>query len=286
MHKKSVLLIGDYDHREFRETVAWLADSTQLLLAENPDAGQGCLAEGYLPHAVVIAQSRPGQYAAEQVERLHAISPMSRLVALLGSWCEGEMRTGRPWPGVIRVMWHQWRPRLIPQLSDCACVRPELWNLPRTASVTEQMTRAIEVVWPRQSGLIAIYANTYRDYQAIAVPSADVGYATHWVCPDRPVHATGVTASIVEDVAATDASLDRLAEVVKNTAPGPVIAVLDYVRRQDYERALSVGVSAVVAKPLLMYDVLWHLNDLLDTPQMDGSGQNAPRPARSVTPAA
>ncbi len=286
MQNKRVLLIGDYEHRDFRETVAWLGDNTQLSAAVTVDAGCDRLVDGQLPWAIVIAQSRPGQFHAGQIEHLHAMAPLSRLVALLGSWCEGEMRTGRPWPGVIRVMWHQWRPRMIPHLSNVSRIQPGLWTLPRTASVAERMARATEVAWPRRGGLVAVHARTARDYQAIGIPCAEVGYATHWVLPDNPTHATGVTAAIVDGVAAAGPTLHRLNDVVKRIAPSPVIAVLDYVRRQDYERALAAGIAAVVAKPLLMYDVLWHLDDLLGTPQIDQQAQRTSHPGRSVTSAA
>jgi hypothetical protein len=42
---------------------------------------------------------------------------------------------------------------------------------------------------------------------------------------------------------------------------------LDYVRRQDYERTVAAGAAAVIAKPLLTYDLLWHLGDLTGQPR-------------------
>jgi hypothetical protein len=286
MQDKRVLLVGDYQHRDFREAVAWLVDHTELMLAATVDAGLDCLRGEELPEAIIIAQSRPGQFQAAQIEQLHAGSPLSRLVALLGSWCEGEMRTGRPWPGVIRLMWHQWRPRMIPQLSHYTSVQPGLWTLPRTASVAERMAHATEVAWPRRGGLIAVHARTARDYEAISTPCVDAGYATYWVLPDRPTHAAGATAAIVDGIAAAGPTLDRLKHIADRTAPRPVIAVLDYVRRQDYDSAVAAGVAAVVAKPLLMYDVLWYLEELSGTPDSDRRGHQSPRTGQSVTPAA
>ena len=52
-----------------------------------------------------------------------------------------------------------------------------------------------------------------------------------------------------------------LQHVVRCHRPAPVVALLDFVRRQDYDLAKSVGVAAVVAKPLLVYDLLWHLDN-------------------------
>jgi hypothetical protein len=264
MQRQQVLLVGDYEHRDFREAVDWLQNHTQLSLAAGLDAAYELLtAEPWTP-TVIIAQSRPGRFPAVDVERLHRASPLSRLVALLGSWCEGEMRTGRPWPGVFRVLWHQWQPRLIPQLTANSDIHPALWTLPRTASAAEQMALLSQVAWPRREALISVRARTLRDYRALGEPCAVAGYATVWIAPGRATHVDGVAAAIVDAVAVSDAEQNQLQEIVATTVPGPVIAVLDYVRRQDYDRALAAGVSAVIAKPVLMYDLLWHLNDLLN----------------------
>jgi CheY-like chemotaxis protein len=217
------------------------------------------LAEGPSPAAIVIAQSRPGQFSSQQIERLHAASPLSRLVALLGSWCEGELRSGRPWPGVIRVLWHQWQPRLIPQLTVDPAFPCALWELPRTATIAEQMAAAAEVAWPKREGVIAIHAPTVDNYEALSQACRPAGYATIWFPPTQAVHATTVTAAIWEGVACDELGSSQLRAVVTRHAPAPVIAILDYVRRQDYQRALSVGASAVIAKPFLVYDLLWHL---------------------------
>jgi CheY-like chemotaxis protein len=58
-----------------------------------------------------------------------------------------------------------------------------------------------------------------------------------------------------------------LRQVIQCHRPAPVIALLDFVRRQDYDLAKSVGVAAVVAKPFLVYDLLWHLNNLVALPK-------------------
>ena len=50
-----------------------------------------------------------------------------------------------------------------------------------------------------------------------------------------------------------------LERTVQQHQPSPVVALLDVVRRHDYDRVLAVGAS-VIAKPLLVNDLLWQLD--------------------------
>src|SRR5689334_21081356 len=94
--RPNVRLIGAEAHPDFRDAVATLRESAQFVAAE---AGQVEL--------VVVAQSRPGAVPFGEVERVMRAAPLAGVVALLGSWCEGEARTGRPWRGVQRLYWYE-----------------------------------------------------------------------------------------------------------------------------------------------------------------------------------
>lgn len=134
-----VLLTGNYRSREFQAPVDWLHKATELeCFARLSDAGARLRQLDADPLLIVVVQSYPGQYSASQVEQLHRQSPLSRIVALLGSWCEGEVRSARPWPGVIRLYWHQFQARLSPLLKDTANGCP-LARLPRTSTTSEQL---------------------------------------------------------------------------------------------------------------------------------------------------
>lgn len=278
MPAKRVLLVGDDAHRDFREVVAWLQAHTQLALAASVADGlaaMGCAtaeesgaaedadesaASRLIPDVIVVAQSRPGQFHPRQVERLHAASPLSRLVALAGSWCEGELRSGRPCTGVIRVLWHQWQPRLIPFLQPGSMPIPDVWRMPRTSSLDEQLASTVGAPWPRREGLIAIHADARETFQALSGACREGGYATVWYAHREAVAASGVIAAVADSVSCDATGLRFLRDVVERHRPAPVVALLDFVRRQDYELARAEGVSAVLAKPFLVYDLLWHLD--------------------------
>ena len=95
------------------------------------------------PDAVLLAQSRPGQISSRR--RGAAARPFASdaAVGLSGPWCEGEGRTGRPWPGVVRVPWRDWRWRLPRELGLGDEKLSTAARLPRTATETDRLQQSI-----------------------------------------------------------------------------------------------------------------------------------------------
>src|SRR5690349_7541486 len=92
----AVQIIGDVDHADFREAIALLRAQSRVVASADA-----------LPELIVVAQSRPDSITSAQVEPFRRWAPLAGVVTLLGSWCEGETRTGRPLPGVERIYWYQ-----------------------------------------------------------------------------------------------------------------------------------------------------------------------------------
>src|SRR5690349_6619470 len=105
-----VWVVGDWTNAEFGEAVQWLkaqcfkgqARCTWFDDVEAAVSGTGLEGE-QAPAAILLVQSWPGQIGRDNVERLHAAAPLARLVALVGAWCEGELRNGQAWRGVVRI---------------------------------------------------------------------------------------------------------------------------------------------------------------------------------------
>ncbi|MFW6124996.1 MAG: hypothetical protein ACOC46_02510, partial [Pirellulales bacterium] len=117
----SILLVGDHHREEFRDAVDDLPRHGTVRRAADVKAAVAMIAGGEVsPDVLVLAQALADQFPAEAVERLRARAPLARVVGLLGSWCEGEMRSGHPWPAALRVYWHQWGERASPQLAALA----------------------------------------------------------------------------------------------------------------------------------------------------------------------
>src|SRR5262245_27178576 len=111
MKQPLVQICGDADYRDFGDAIALLRAEAKL----NEAAG-AC------PELIVVAQSRPGTFALDRVVSLRQRAPLAGVVGLLGSWCEGETRTGRTWPGVERLYWYEfpawWRRQMALRVAE------------------------------------------------------------------------------------------------------------------------------------------------------------------------
>ena len=84
---------------------------------------------------------------------------MSPLLAILGSWCEGETRTGRPLPGVARTYWHQWLSRCGKDLERIAAGECPAWGLPLTVADDERVEHVCSFAPPpAREGLVAVFS--------------------------------------------------------------------------------------------------------------------------------
>lgn len=258
--RPSVLLIGDQRHRDFCDAVLWLDQHCRLQAAADLDAAHRTLLHSPSPQIVLFAQSRPGQFAQADIETIHARSPLSRLVVLLGSWCEGEMRTGKPWTGVVRIYWHQWAARMIPELTGDNSAGGGVWQLPRTASGTEQFAQATEGPWPRGQGLVVIHSRLFCDYQALSDACRAGGYSSTWDRPGQTSFAAGASCVLCSLIGGDPHETVVAASLVHRHAPAPVIVLLDFLRFDDRRRMLDAGAAATLAKPLLVSDLLWHID--------------------------
>ena len=109
------LIFGDADRQEFR---LWWEN-----LPENVRE-RGIFAENRLPADVhdptvstnehetpdpdflVLLRSWSGEFSDSWVLELQKKFPLAPILAVLGSWCEGEARTGTPLAGVHSMLWY------------------------------------------------------------------------------------------------------------------------------------------------------------------------------------
>lgn len=109
--RPKVLLIGQIDHTDFGEVAELLRADASLTVTPDISLAITNLTQLHpRPELIIIMQSRPDAIGALQVKRLQRAAPLSGIVALLGSWCEGHGRTGRQWPGTARLYWHEFGP--------------------------------------------------------------------------------------------------------------------------------------------------------------------------------
>ncbi|HEX4146360.1 MAG TPA: hypothetical protein VHY91_22860 [Pirellulales bacterium] len=224
------------------------------------------------PALVVIGQSWPGEIDAPELMRLRQAAPLARICGLLGSWCEGETRSGRPWLGAWRVLGHQWPQRGARQLAALAAGRKSVWNLPVTATAEEQLLSEIEQLArriaarakpPAERGTIGVLAAAAETGSALADACQALGYqAVVWREP--PAGDDFRAAALLWDTQADRAAHTNTVESLRRAGGGaPVVALWGFPRPAEIERAHAAGVAAVVSKPFLLADLDWQLETLL-----------------------
>lgn len=242
-----VHIAGDIAHPDFREACE-LVGATATPTRTAADT----------PELILIAQSRPGIFPFRGVEALRRAAPLAGMVALAGTWCEGEPRTGRPWPGVQRLCWYEfpaWWQRQLAKRTARLCpdwarsTPPELRNLDCKLRIDSAAPRGTIVV----NSAVRETANLLSDSLCHA------GYATLWQRGDR-MHDRfrGAIAGIWDGGQLNEREAHQLATFCRQlSAEGaPVVALLDFPRRDRVDHAISLGAAAVLGKPWLNADLI------------------------------
>ena len=259
----SVLLVGDSKSAEFRYALTALGDGRQLAMAEDVETAERLLACGKcIPDVLVVAQSFPGQVSAAAVERLRRLAPLARVVGILGSWCEGEQRTGSPWPATIRCYWHQWPVRAARQLRAIRDRQLAAWSLPHTATEEERCLCESKSDGTSRAGLVVVWSYNRAVAEWLCDACRACGWATVWLRPDWRAAVSGAALGIFDDANLSGPQHEQLYRMCKLVHPAPVLALLDFPRIEDVACALQAGAAAVLSKPVQLADLYWQLDQL------------------------
>jgi hypothetical protein len=256
-------IIGEA-HPDFAEAVQWLERQAKCRFFLEPAAALHDLhpANGSPPSAMILLQTRSGQFRDAVVEQLYSAAPLTPLVGLCGPWCEGESRSGRPLAGVTRIPLRAWRERLPRELAGfLASVKRKLPGsvgipadprlplaLPRTASDTERIEASFADVanHGRFGGTAVVCTATRSSFEAIGDMLEQWGMTTQWY------RALGASPPRQGDVLICD-GWDHLPSN-RVSFPAPTLLLLHFPRPDDEARVRNGGIAAVVAQPLLLAD--------------------------------
>ena len=102
---------------------------------------------------------------------------------LCGSWCEGEMRSGSPVAGLIRVYWHQWQGQLDNFLTQIRERQIATWQLPKIVATPDLVMHQISNLLPTFDRTISIgvSTNTYETYLMLQDAVEAFNYKTVWI---------------------------------------------------------------------------------------------------------
>ena len=243
------VVVGDESHAEFGATVAALRAMAAVRgFSRVADALEWMQSGDERPivDLIVLLQARPGEMVAEQVAQIQRATPLSRIVALAGSWCEGEPRSGRPLPGIERVYWYDWSFWLTREISPSRGTSPgKIGNTDGTGLAT---------------ATLGIYTWRLVDYEALAAASKLCGAAASvWLDP-RTIVAKGDGLSSISlllwDGRYGDADeLFAVQQIAKRFPGRPLVAIFSFPRFEAMAQARDWGISAILAKPLRIDDL-------------------------------
>jgi CheY-like chemotaxis protein len=257
MNEFKILLTGDYLHREFTDIIAGM----NCALTLQPFAEVVCKADQESCYSlVVIAQSRRGQFHAQDVEKLFGLFANVPVVLLLGSWCEGELRSGAPIPGAVRVYWHQWFGRLNNFRRQIEERRLATWHLPRVCSDSDRIRTDLSLFVPEDNRVLSLgISSPARDgFQMLRDVCGQDQSTSIWIETLEPTDANQISLdAILVDANSSNSRLENRIRSMKQRFPlVPLVLLMNYPRRCEYLFAVRLGVSHVISKPFYLRD-LW-----------------------------
>ena len=208
---------------------------------------------------IVIAQARRDFIAKESVDHLQTVYPNTPTVTLLGSWCEGEVRSGEPWAGIPRVYWHQWEGEFNRFASALAHNKIHDWQLPKTATPTDRIATIKRESFEGQSfeGIIGVSAWTNVQYEMIADSLSAFGIQTCWI--ERTTW-DGEAKSLINLVILDDDSVssnleNRINWLFSTLGQRPLVLTLSFPRADEVEKLKKLGAGAIVSKPFTLAEI-------------------------------
>jgi hypothetical protein len=262
----SILVIGDTHRAEFRETVDDLSRHGSVATVHSlADADLLLADQRQVVDLVVVLQAYPGEVSSSDIDRIRRQTPLARIVGLLGSWCEGEMRSGTPWPAVLRVYWYQWPARCAAELGRICCDQAAPWSLPVTATEEERLLVEAESRLPTGSGLVAVDSPSFEMADWLSAACRRQGFATVRLDGRHSPRVEGAAAALLDMADSGPADFDSLRRLVAKVKPAPVLPLVHFPRTQDLRRARECGAHTVLSKPVQLEDLFWHLDRLAGT---------------------
>lgn len=256
-----LLLVGDSSHSEFADAIKLMRASCRVIELMGPaEAIAWCKAADSPPALVVIAAARSGRFSEESVERLRQRLPLTPCVALLGTWCEGEMRSGAPWPGVERVYWHQWPQRFEQALGSLIAGRCGSWNLPVTSTAEERLLWRSSTATQRRRGVVAIVADRAEAAEWLVATCRSLGWSAVWSSTWGLAKTRGIDVVVWDAGLIMPETFDQLQDIRHSFSDVPVVVLTDFPRKDDNRRLTAAGATAVLSKPVSVNDLDWQLS--------------------------
>ena len=214
---------------------------------------------------VVLVESRPGEFAAREIEQFRRLAPLVRFWRVLGSWSEGEQRSGRPPAGCTSSYWHAWQARMTRELDRWRDGRCPSWGLPLTATADERIMELVEQPCDAGHGLVVVCAARSEHARALADGCTRGGYQTLVVAAGQRFAAKDAVAIVWDTPIEAACDADEVSRMQRSAGGAPIFIVAGFPRADQVEAAKLAGVAAVISKPYLVRDLWWQLARAAET---------------------
>lgn len=251
MARPLVWIAGDCSHAPLIPAVQWMQGVADICEVQRADLRSPLDRE---PTAVVFLQARPGSLAQDDIEQFHHFAPRARLLAIVGPWCAGEPRSGRPCEGVTRIYWHQWEARLAHEIGLTAQPHATGYRS-RTVTETDLLLRALTPALRRPSpaGSVAIATTSRESFSSLADACWTIGLRSDWQQPSSPPHFSGADLLLIDGWESCPSTLAQAHSTGQPVPPAVLLA--DWPQPDDVRRAATHGIDRVLARPLLLTDL-------------------------------
>jgi hypothetical protein len=270
----NVVGIGDETWFEFRDAASRLRRDTNLAWFMHPAAACRAIEAGSdagdWPDLIVAAQARPGEFPWCDLDRLRLAAPTAPIVAILGSWCAGELRRGSTWPFAMRVPWDRWDLVSSVEFERLACDGSWRFGYPATSDDEEHLWRDAATFREALPGVAAVACRDAEKAAMCASICGKRGLCVIRVAPSRLARLQGVAVVVWDPPGAMlDAASVQRAKAV---FPGAeLLAIAAFAGHDEIAAARRAGADAVLPWPLMVAQFERELERLLQGPA------NAPR---------
>lgn len=280
-----ILVTGDYWHSDFKDLIADCPVATTLVTIDkflhDPSSTLSTLVDddaGF--DLVAIAQSRQGQFDQALIDAVKVFAGATPVVVMLGSWCEGEIRSDRPAEGVKRVFWHQWRGRFSTFVSHLADDGVTLWHGAETETDADRIvhTSARGSGTPSEHLTIGVSAWNVETYDSLSAGIQSFGWKTRWVERSSLSNLAGAINAVCIDANSLDENLERrLTWLKEQVFDVPMVLALNFPRNNEVSELHNMGVSHVVSKPFELNDLRVAIEQAVEVKAKSGSAVPAPK---------
>lgn len=245
------LIVGPWRQSEFQLAVRSIEPWHDFPHVESvPEACRALAQSDVAPELILIAQPLPGLVRQNDVDQLQQLAPLARIVVVVGSWCEGGLRTDSPPTGVLRLYWYELASWWHAAQDRLSAGKFPSWSLPLDHLQAGRFCSDASCL--DLSHTVAVHADDFSVFETLAESLRLANAIPNWANREP---FTKATAGIFDGGQLDAQQLEQLREFCTQVE-GKVTLLLDFPRREHYEKALKAGASTVLGKPYVVEELL------------------------------